>query len=164
MEKDVGVCVSTNLKPSHHCAEVARKAQAILYQISRSFHFRDRNVFVKLYKQYVRCILEYAAPAWSPWLTGDIETLEKVQKKMVNMIPGLGGNSYEQKLAEINLDKLSTRRVRFDMINLFKIIHGYTVTPVSNWFTLFSNPSQVTRTSNCPLNIIPRNSKTDISN
>ena len=162
MEKDVGVCISTNLKPSHHCAEVARKAQAILYQISRSFHFRDRNVFVKLYKQYVRCILEYAAPVWSPWLTGDIETLEKVQRKMVNMIPGLGGNSYEQKLAEINLDKLSTRRVRFDMINLFKTIHGYTVTPVSNWFTLFSNPSQVTRTSNCPLNIIPRNSKTDM--
>ena len=135
-EKDVGVCMATSLKPSQHCMEVARKAQAILYQISRSFHFRDKTIFVRLYKQYIRCMLEYAVPAWSPWHAGDIETLEKVQKKMVNLIPGLKGNSYEQKLEEIHLDKLSTRRTRIDMINVYKIIHCYTHSPASNWFSL----------------------------
>ena len=161
-EKDVGVCMATSLKPSQHCMEVARKAQAILYQISRSFHFRDKTIFVRLYKQYIRCMLEYAVPAWSPWHAGDIETLEKVQKKMVNLIPGLKGNSYEQKLEEIHLDKLSTRRTRIDMINVYKIIHGYTNSHASNWFTLYTNPTQVTRTSNCPLNIIPQISRTDV--
>jgi hypothetical protein len=46
----------------------------------RLSHFRDRHVFVCLYVQYVRPHLEFAVPAWFPWLKGDKEALEKVQK------------------------------------------------------------------------------------
>ena len=59
-EKDVGVLISDTLRPSHHCCEIARKASAILYQISRSFHYRDKYILVKLYKTYVRCLVDYA--------------------------------------------------------------------------------------------------------
>jgi hypothetical protein len=53
-EKDIGVTVTTNLKPSAQCARAAKTAQTVLGQISRAFHYRDRLVFVKLYQQYVR--------------------------------------------------------------------------------------------------------------
>ena len=33
----------------------------------------------------------YALPLWSPWLEQDIQMPEKVQKKAVGMVPGLGG-------------------------------------------------------------------------
>ena len=53
-EKDIGVKIQANLKPSAQYAAAARTAQAILGQIARAFHYRDRHVFVKLYCQYVR--------------------------------------------------------------------------------------------------------------
>jgi hypothetical protein len=57
----------------------------VLHQTRRNFHSRDRFTFVKLYKQYVRPHLEFASQAWSPWLTGDKEVLEKVQRKAVGI-------------------------------------------------------------------------------
>ena len=82
-EKDIGVTIQRNLKPSKHCKRVAGTASAVLRQLTRNFHYRDKNIFKKLYMQYVRPHLEFAAPAWSPWLQEDKEILEKVQKKAI---------------------------------------------------------------------------------
>ena len=52
-ERDIGVKVQSNLRPSLQCSEAAQRANAVLGQITRSFHYRDRRTFVKLYIQYV---------------------------------------------------------------------------------------------------------------
>ena len=49
-EKDVGVIVTDNLKPSAQCARAAARANAALGQLTRALHYRDRRVFVDLYK------------------------------------------------------------------------------------------------------------------
>ncbi len=90
-EKDVGVYVTKNLKPSTHCHRVATKASAVLNQLRKNFHYRDKRTFIKLYVQYVRPHLEFASPAWSPWNQGDQDELEKVQQKAVSMVTGLRG-------------------------------------------------------------------------
>ena len=59
-EKDIGITVSSNLKPSKHCEEAANRARAVLGQISRCFHYRDRKVFLRLYIQYVRPHLKFS--------------------------------------------------------------------------------------------------------
>ncbi len=78
VERDVGVMVSENLKPSEQCARAARTASVVLGQITRAFQYRDRHVFMRLYKQYVLPHLEFAALAWSPWTESDKEMFEKV--------------------------------------------------------------------------------------
>jgi ribonucleases P/MRP protein subunit RPP40 len=108
-ESDVGVVVSNNLKPAKQCAKAAATARAVLGQIARAFHFRDKSTFVKLYKTYVRPHLEFCTPAWAPWGKMDTDCIEKVQIKMINMISGLKGKNYEEKLAEIGLDSLEKR-------------------------------------------------------
>ena len=75
-EKDIGVLLDSSLKPSKKCAEAARRANAILDEISRAFHFRDRFVYVNLYKKYVRCHMEFSVSAWCPWSVADKEALE----------------------------------------------------------------------------------------
>ena len=65
MERDIGVQISDNLKPAIQCAEAARRANAILTQVSRAFLYRDRRIFLQLYKQFVRCHLEFSTPAGS---------------------------------------------------------------------------------------------------
>ena len=62
-EKDVGVIVHNSLKPSPMCAKAANKANQVLGQMARAIHFRDKDVWVKLYKTYVRCHLEYSIQA-----------------------------------------------------------------------------------------------------
>ena len=137
---------------------------AMLYQISRTFYYRDKKVFslfVDLYKQYVHCHLEYVSPTWSPWLQCDIDEVEKVQRRMVNMIPGLAG-TYEEKLAAVGLSSLADRRTRTDMVQTFKIINGVDDVPMSNWFNLYDDGHRLTCTSNNPSNIIPARYNTDM--
>ena len=53
-EKDIGVTVHSSLKPSRHCQKIAATSNAVLRQLTKNFHYRDRHVFKKLYVQYVR--------------------------------------------------------------------------------------------------------------
>jgi hypothetical protein len=69
----------------------------VLKQLAKNFHYHDKKIFLKLYKQYVRPHVEFATPAWSPWLNADIQLIETVQGKAVGMISGLKGASYAEK-------------------------------------------------------------------
>ena len=67
-ERDIRVTVSCNLKPGQQCRKAAQTASVVLGQITRAFHYRDRGVFLNLYKQYVRPHLEFSVAAWAPTL------------------------------------------------------------------------------------------------
>ena len=96
-ERDIGVIVSNTLKPTAQCAEAARRAGAVLTQISKAFLYRDRRVFLQLYLQFVRCHLEFAVSAWSPWTNNDMDILERIQKRAINLIVGLRGKTYTRR-------------------------------------------------------------------
>ena len=91
-ERDVGVTITSNLKPRQQCRKATQMASAVLGQITRAFNYRDSKVFLNLYKQYVRPHLEFAVAAWSPWTQENLETLEKVQKWAVK-VSGLRSQS-----------------------------------------------------------------------
>ena len=66
MEKDLGILIQSDLKPSEQCIIASRKATQALFLIQKSFLYKDQKTFVLLYKQFVRCHLKYASPVWSP--------------------------------------------------------------------------------------------------
>ena len=163
VERDIGVQISSNLKPFTQCAEAARRAGAILTQISKAFLYRDSRIFIQLYKQFVRCHLEFAVPAWSPWLLGDIDILEKVQRRAVNMVVGLKGQNYEDKLVELGLRSLEDRRKRIDLVQTFKIVHGIDKIHSSLLFTLVGEQNlRLTRNTAYSKNMVEQRSRTDI--
>ena len=123
-EKDIGVCITENLKPSTQCIQAANRARAVLAQISKCFHYRDRHVFIRLYKQYVRPHLEFSSSVWSPWYITDINKIEEVQMKAVKMVSGLNSNNYEGRLKELGLWSLEKRRKMMDLVQCYKIVHG----------------------------------------
>ena len=153
--------IQNSLKPGLQCKQMAKRANIILGQICRAFHFRDRHIFIKLYKRYVRVHLEYCSPAWAPWQAGDIEILERVQRRAVRMVSGLKGKNYEQRLAEIGLDTLQNRRRRADLIQTFKILKGIDKVNPSTWFKTVGNNAQTvqTRRSAYPLNLLHQRPK-----
>jgi hypothetical protein len=60
----------------------------MLGRLTRAFHYRDRNTFIRLYNQYVLPHLEFAIQAWSPWLEKDKDkaVLEKVKRKAIGRV------------------------------------------------------------------------------
>ena len=154
-EKDIGVTMHRSLRPSSQCTQAAGRANRVLYQLSKVFHYRDKFVFLKLYKQYVRPHLEYSIQSWNPWTAADVDLLEAVQKKAIRMISGLQGRTYEEKLEELGIESLKDRRLRLDSIQTFKILKGHDNVNYKVWFDTYSdNPSsQSTRLSNHPLNL-----------
>jgi hypothetical protein len=156
VERDIGVNVVKGLKQASQCQKAARTAQGVLSQISRAFHYRDRNVFLQLYIQYVRPHLEFAGPAWSPCLEADQEVLEKVQRRAVNMISGLKAKTYEEKLLELGLTTLEERRHQTDMAQVYKIITGKDMVNSEVWFQKVDGAERLTRSAADPHNLRPQ--------
>ena len=163
-ERDVGVMINSSLRPGSQCAKAAKTAGAVLGQITRAFHYRDRQVFVQLYKQYVRPHLEFAGPAWSPWTGADIEVLERVQRKAVGMVTGLTARTYEEKLGELGLTTLEERRHQQDILQVFKIVRGFDDVDVSQMFEMTGEtvPGRMTRQTADPHNIRVQRCRLDV--
>ena len=135
-EKDVGVIINDDLKPSLQCARAAAKANQVLGQISRGVCFRDKDTMLRLYKTYVRPHLEYCQAAWSPWTLGDKNVLEQVQQRAVKLMTNLRSKTYEGRLKELGLTSLVERRKRGDMITMYRIMTGKDKVDPNLWFSL----------------------------
>ena len=153
-ERDIGVLIRNNLKPSQQCKNAAQTAGAVLAQITRSFHYRDKVVFKNLYQQYVRPHLEFAVAAWAPWLQADIDCLEAVQKRAVKVISGLRASTYEERLRELGLPSLQDRRLEIDMVQTYKLVNHMDTDNSELWFER-ADSRRVTRNSAVKHNLLP---------
>ena len=162
LEKDLGILISSDLKPSAQCINAIKNARTALRNIESSFLYRDQNIFVQIYKQFVRCHLEYASQVWCPWTAADIEKLEKVQQKAVNMVYGLEGLDYEEKLKKLNLESLQERRKKADLTMVFRILKGYCDVEPSTWFKTVDRNRQSTRSNSYPLNLEKRRFRLEV--
>ena len=122
-EKNLGVYLSSDCKPSLQCTKAAEKAMQSLRIIKRTFNYIDKDGFAVLYRAYIRPHLEYCVQAWCPYLQEDIKSLEKVQRRATKSVPSLRERSYEERLKELNLYPLEVRRARGDVIETFKILN-----------------------------------------
>ena len=119
-ERDLGVMISRNLKPSKQCVFARNKANKVLGFIQRSVSYKTSEVILKLYLALVRPHLDYAVQFWSPYYRMDIESLERIQRRMTRLIPGIRNLEYRDRLKHLNLHSLERRRARGDLIEVYK--------------------------------------------
>ena len=90
----------------------------------------------------VRPKLEYCIQAWCPYLKKDTDKLEKVQAGATRLINDCKNFNYENRLKYTGLPKLPSlgeRRVRGDLIEVFKVLKGFSKVNSSTWFELSNN-------------------------
>lgn len=85
---DLGLTISNDLKPAKYIAMIKLKAYQRLNLIFRTFRSRNVNLLLQAYKAYVRPILEYCTPVWTPYLLQDIDDLESIQKYFTRRLLG----------------------------------------------------------------------------
>ena len=75
------------------------------------------------------------------------------------MVSGLKGKTYHDRLREVGLTTLEDRRVRGDMIQVWKTLHQKDDVKTETWFSLANQEvaGPRTRTTDDPLNIKPIN-------
>ena len=157
-ESDLGVTISSDLKHTRHCKTACKKANTMLGFIARNFEYKTPEVMLSLYNSMVRPHLEYAVQFWSPNYRKDIESLERVQRRATRMIPSLRALPYEERLKRLNLFSLEKRRMRGDLIQVYKYLNKLSNVDHSKLFELQTNP----RTRNNGYPIQSRRCNTDI--
>ena len=119
-EKDLGVIVDADLSFEDHITAKVKKANQIMGLIRRSFAYLDEKSFVKLYTALVRPHLEYAQSVWSPHLKRFTDLIENVQIRATKLVDHLGNLEYSERLKRLNLPTLAFRRLRGDLIEMYK--------------------------------------------
>ena len=138
-ERDLGVIVDKTMKFSEQVNSVVSSSNAVLGMIKRNITCKNKNIVTRLYKALVRPKLEFCIQAWRPYLKKDIDKIERVQHRATKMIEECRGLGYEDRLKVTGLTTLEDRRVRGDMIEVFKMLKGISKVDSSRWFSLAEN-------------------------
>ncbi len=106
----------------------------MLFYLKRTFAALTPSIFLPQYKTFIRPHLEYAIQAAHPILSRDTEALEKVQKLALKFVKELRHVPCEAALKQLRLFSLIHRRIRGDLITMFKITHGLLEFPMESTF------------------------------
>ena len=133
---DLGINVDSKLSFVQHISNVVSKAKARCSLILRCFL---TNTLVKAYTVYVRPLLEYNCAIWSPCFKKDIILIESVQRYFTRKVYSklmLPDTCYNNRLLNLGLQRLETRRMICDIVETFKLCKGFSCLKISNYVSL----------------------------
>ena len=139
--KDLGVQFESNLKFKAHNNDIVNRAHQRAALIYRSFLSRDTYNLILAFKTYVRPLLEYVSPVWSPTHVMLIRSVEAVQRRFTKRLLGMDQLPYAERLTQLGLQSLEQRRLITDLILYYNIIPGHSSLTFSDFFSFTHNPS-----------------------
>ena len=138
-EKDLGIWFQSNLKFDDHIINVVNRSNKLLGLIKRTFKALDKDSFLILYKSLIRSILDYGGSVYYPSTKKNIQLLENIQRRATRLLPQLRGYTYSERLESLKLPTLLYRRKRYDLIQLYKIVHGFEDIKAEKFFEFNDN-------------------------
>ena len=147
--RDLGVTIDDHLKFDQHVDLIVHKAMSRAYLVLKTFHSRNESLLVEAYCTYVRPMLEYCSPVWSPHNKCQINKIEKIQRFFIKQFAGLRPLCYDRRLAVLKLHSLEYRRTFNDLVLCYKILNGKLDTELSNFSSLILTRALVVMFSSC---------------
>jgi len=119
---DLGVLVDSRLTFRDHI-----KSVVFLSHLSNAnmalILCKDIDVLIKAFTTYVRPLLEYCSPVWSPMSVTLVNDLD-VQRRFTKRLLGFNLFTYDDRCARLGTDRLELRRLHAALILCYNILHG----------------------------------------
>ena len=152
VDKDLGIHISANMKWENHINKIKKQAFQRCYQILKSFQSKNIWTLVKAFTTFIRPILEYATTIWNPYMKKDKISIERVQRFYTRKICNrcnIQYSSYSDRLYKLNLKSLEHRRMEFDIIMVYKVVHNLVYLPQNEFFEFYNSPYNTRRHEFC---------------
>ena len=124
--KYLGVTFDQHLTWKAHINNLCSRANLTKAFLQRNISHCPVGVKSRCYQSFVRSIIEYSAPVWSPYTKCDILRLEKIQRSAARYV--LNDYSYLSSVSamihQLNWPTLELRRNYLKLIMLYKIAKG----------------------------------------
>ena len=131
--RDLGVIIDTDLNFQDHIRSIVQQASVRASVVRRSFKNTSVAFHVQMYKTFIRPLVEYAMPVWSPQYDCDGLSVELVQKRFTKYLPNYFYLSYQQRLDKLDIVSLGFRRSVADLVLLYKLARGHCCVDLSNF-------------------------------
>lgn len=133
--KDLGILFDSKLTFECHVNSIVKRSFSTLGFISRSLNkFKKLHTYMLLYNTYVRSIIEYCTPIWSPHQNTHIKAIERVQRRFTRTIYRKfhypSEKNFYMRYYRLDLLTLEDRRKLNDEITLYKIYSNRIITEV----------------------------------
>ena len=156
---DLRIIITKDLKWQKQTEKSYKTANRVLGFISRNFRYKKKESIFPLYKSLVRPHLKHAVQFWSPYLRRDIYKIEMIQRRATTMIPEIRNHSYHQRIQDVDLISLVQRRLRGQLIEMFKCLNEYTTASARGLFDYDLND----RTRNSGSKLIVKHFNTSVA-
>ncbi|XP_072036959.1 uncharacterized protein [Amphiura filiformis] len=143
--KYLGVTINKHLDWKDHVQSITSRARSTLGVLRRNLSACPREVKERAYQALVRPKLEYSSAAWSPYASGQVNSLESVQRQAARFVT----NNYErtasvtEMLQDLQWDSLSTRRLLQQCSMFYKIKYGLVNIPFPSFVIPSNRPGRV---------------------
>ena len=158
-QRDLGIIITKDLKWQKQPEKSCKTANRVLGFIARNLRYKNKELILLLYKSLVRPHLEHAVQFWSPHLRRDIDKMEKIQRRATEMIPEIRNHSYHRRIQDLDLISLVERRLRGQLIEVFKYLNRFTTASARGFFDYDLND----RTRNNEAKLIVKHCNTSVA-
>ena len=119
----LGYTLSSDLSSTQHTDLICRKIAQQIFLLQRlSFKTRDPTTLREIYVRYIRPRFEYACPSWAALQKGQVERLEKLQRRAIRIILSV---PYTEPIAPDTYDQLKLCLIH-ERHNFAAACYGYT--------------------------------------
>ena len=94
----------------------------------------------KAFITYIRPSLEFNSNIWNPTKIYLIDKLESIQRRFTKSVPSISHLSYLDRLRALDLEPLELRRLKFDLIQYYKVLNNLSCIDPSSYFQLHYPP------------------------
>jgi len=153
----LGQIWSNDLNSCHKLSRLASQPSLLTLHRSRLSPPQHTHTHIHL----VRPHLEYASEVWSPHQIFLKDMLEAVQRRATKLVIKNKNKPYKERLQELNLQPLTSRRAYLDLVSLYKCLHNYIDIELPSYLNLYDTDTSTYNLRNNELTFISIDCKTN---
>ena len=123
-QRDLGVTIDVSLKFHHHVHSMVGRAGGVASSLLSGTVNRSPSFMKTLFVSHIRPLIEFASPVWNVGFVGDSKLIESVQRRWTREVWDIGVLDYGSRLRRLGLYSARGRRLRADLILVWRILHG----------------------------------------